>query len=71
MEDEQEEGKRNILVIHDADGSDFGDYNCSVVNEYGVARKQIRLNKESEYNIILFNIHKLQRQLKLLSKKTG
>lgn len=36
-------------MIHDADTHDFGAYNCSVVNEYGVARKQIRLNEESEY----------------------
>lgn len=46
--DRQEEGLRNVLVIHDADTHDFGAYNCSVVNEYGVARKQIRLNEESE-----------------------
>ncbi|XP_064091683.1 irregular chiasm C-roughest protein-like isoform X1 [Macrobrachium nipponense] len=46
VEDEQDEGLRNILVIHDADTRDFGDYNCSVVNEYGVARKLIRLNEE-------------------------
>lgn len=48
MVDRQEEGLRNVLVIHDADTHDFGAYNCSVVNEYGVARKQIRLNEESE-----------------------
>ncbi|XP_063886685.1 irregular chiasm C-roughest protein-like isoform X1 [Scylla paramamosain] len=46
MVDRQEEGLRNVLVIHDADTHDFGAYNCSVVNEYGVARKQIRLNEE-------------------------
>ncbi|KAG0719169.1 Irregular chiasm C-roughest protein [Chionoecetes opilio] len=45
--DRQEEGLRNVLVIHDADTHDFGAYNCSVVNEYGVARKQIRLNEEN------------------------
>lgn len=49
--DRQEEGLRNVLVIHDADTHDFGAYNCSVVNEYGVARKQIRLNEESECSI--------------------
>ena len=54
VEDQQEEGFRNILVIHDADNTDFGDYNCSVVNEYGIARKLIRLNKESKYIFILF-----------------
>ena len=48
VQDEQEEGLRNILVIHDADAHDFGAYNCSVVNEYGVAMKQILLNEESE-----------------------
>ncbi|XP_071548361.1 irregular chiasm C-roughest protein-like isoform X2 [Panulirus ornatus] len=46
MEDKQEGGLRNLLLIHDADTDDFGAYNCSVVNEYGVARKQIRLNEE-------------------------
>ncbi|KAK8740274.1 hypothetical protein OTU49_003139, partial [Cherax quadricarinatus] len=50
---EQEEGVRNILVIHDADTHDFGAYNCSVVNEYGVARKQIRLNKEKRVPVLL------------------
>ncbi|XP_071544918.1 irregular chiasm C-roughest protein-like isoform X2 [Panulirus ornatus] len=53
VEDEQEEGLRNILVIHDADSQDFGAYNCSVVNEYGVARKQIRLNKEKTVPVLL------------------
>ncbi|XP_069947349.1 synaptogenesis protein syg-1-like [Cherax quadricarinatus] len=53
VEDEQEEGVRNILVIHDADTHDFGAYNCSVVNEYGVARKQIRLNKEKRVPVLL------------------
>ncbi|CAL4077426.1 unnamed protein product, partial [Meganyctiphanes norvegica] len=53
VEDESEEGLRNILVIHDADAKDFGDYNCSVVNEYGVARKQIRLNKEKTVPVLL------------------
>ncbi|MPC67101.1 hypothetical protein E2C01_061266 [Portunus trituberculatus] len=49
MVDRQEEGLRNVLVIHDADTHDFGAYNCSVVNEYGVARKQIRLNEETTF----------------------
>ncbi|XP_053635845.2 irregular chiasm C-roughest protein isoform X1 [Cherax quadricarinatus] len=53
VEDEQEEGLRNILVIHDADTQDFGAYNCSVVNEYGVARKQIRLNEEKTVPVLL------------------
>ncbi|XP_069183795.1 irregular chiasm C-roughest protein isoform X3 [Procambarus clarkii] len=53
VQDEQEEGLRNILVIHDADSQDFGAYNCSVVNEYGVARKQIRLNKEKTVPVLL------------------
>lgn len=48
VQDQQGEGLRNVLVIHDADTKDFGSYNCSVVNEYGVARKLIRLNEESE-----------------------
>ena len=48
MEDEGKERIRNILVIHDSDSSDFGSYNCSVVNEYGVARKLITLQKESK-----------------------
>nr|XP_027225382.1 irregular chiasm C-roughest protein-like [Penaeus vannamei] len=52
VEGQQDEGFRNILVIHDADSQDFGSYNCSVVNEYGVARKQIRLNEEiTEYSL--------------------
>ncbi|XP_050735726.1 irregular chiasm C-roughest protein-like isoform X2 [Eriocheir sinensis] len=53
VQDEQEEGLRNILVIHDADTPDFGAYNCSVVNEYGVARKQIRLNEEKTVPVVL------------------
>ncbi|XP_047477071.1 irregular chiasm C-roughest protein-like isoform X1 [Penaeus chinensis] len=53
VEDEQEEGFRNILVIHDADTHDFGSYNCSVVNEYGVARKQIRLNEEKRVPMLM------------------
>ncbi|XP_070001345.1 irregular chiasm C-roughest protein-like [Penaeus vannamei] len=48
VQDQQGEGLRNVLVIHDADTKDFGSYNCSVVNEYGVARKLIRLNEESK-----------------------
>ncbi|XP_069185991.1 irregular chiasm C-roughest protein isoform X2 [Procambarus clarkii] len=48
VQDRQGEGLRNLLVIHDAASHDFGAYNCSVVNEYGVARKQIRLNEERE-----------------------
>lgn len=51
--DRQEEGLRNVLVIHDADTHDFGAYNCSVVNEYGVARKQIRLNEEKKVPVVL------------------
>ncbi|XP_069957739.1 irregular chiasm C-roughest protein-like isoform X3 [Cherax quadricarinatus] len=47
VEDRQGEGLRNVLVIRDAVSHDFGAYNCSVVNEYGVARKQIRLNEET------------------------
>ncbi|XP_045122993.1 irregular chiasm C-roughest protein-like isoform X2 [Portunus trituberculatus] len=53
VQDEQEEGLRNILVIHDADTHDFGAYNCSVVNEYGVARKQILLNEEKTVPVVL------------------
>ncbi|XP_047738129.1 irregular chiasm C-roughest protein [Hyalella azteca] len=45
-EQQRDGGLKTILVIHDADQTDFGDYNCSVVNEYGVARKLIRLNEE-------------------------
>ena len=48
VEEHKSEGLRNILVIHGASETDFGDYNCSVVNEYGIARKLIRLNEESE-----------------------
>ncbi|ROT66949.1 Irregular chiasm C-roughest protein [Penaeus vannamei] len=46
VEDEEKEGVRNYLVIHDADEEDFGAYNCSVVNEYGVAQMLIRLKQE-------------------------
>lgn len=49
VEDEEKEGVRNYLVIHDADEEDFGAYNCSVVNEYGVAQMLIRLKQESEW----------------------
>ena len=47
-EEQREEGLRTVLFIHDAEATDFGDYNCSVLNEYGVARKLIRLNEESK-----------------------
>ncbi|XP_076069314.1 irregular chiasm C-roughest protein-like isoform X2 [Oratosquilla oratoria] len=53
VEDEQDQGLRNILVIHDADTEDFGAYNCSVVNEHGIARKQIRLNREKTIPVLL------------------
>ncbi|XP_068220982.1 irregular chiasm C-roughest protein-like [Palaemon carinicauda] len=53
VEDQQEEGLRNTLVIHDAENQDFGAYNCSVVNEYGVARKQILLHKEKTVPVLL------------------
>ncbi|XP_066937768.1 irregular chiasm C-roughest protein-like isoform X2 [Macrobrachium rosenbergii] len=53
VEDQQAEGLRNTLVIHDAENQDFGAYNCSVVNEYGVARKQIRLHKEKTVPVLL------------------
>lgn len=53
VEDEEKEGVRNYLVIHDADEEDFGAYNCSVVNEYGVAQMLIRLKQESEWPDLL------------------
>ncbi|XP_047736504.1 irregular chiasm C-roughest protein [Hyalella azteca] len=52
-EEQRLEGLRTILVIHDAAETDFGDYNCSVVNEYGVARKLIRLNEEKRVPLAL------------------
>ncbi|KAF2366926.1 Immunoglobulin-like domain [Trinorchestia longiramus] len=52
-EEQRDGGLKTILVIHDADQTDFGDYNCSVVNEYGVARKLIRLNEEKRVPLLL------------------
>ncbi|KAF2367109.1 Immunoglobulin-like domain [Trinorchestia longiramus] len=53
IEEQRNEGLRTILVIRDADETDFGDYNCSVVNEYGIARKLIRLNEEKRIPLLL------------------
>ncbi|XP_066937916.1 irregular chiasm C-roughest protein-like [Macrobrachium rosenbergii] len=52
QEERQDDALRNLLVIHDAETQDFGPYNCSVVNEYGVARKLIFLHREKTVPVL-------------------
>ncbi|KAK7068924.1 hypothetical protein SK128_008575 [Halocaridina rubra] len=53
LEERQNDALKNLLVIHGADSQDFGPYNCSVVNEYGVARKLITLNREKTIPVFM------------------
>ncbi|KAK7085013.1 hypothetical protein SK128_013535 [Halocaridina rubra] len=48
VEETLDNALRNLLVIHGAEKKDFGPYNCSVINEYGITRKLITLNQESK-----------------------
>lgn len=41
-------GVKNVLIIHNADEDDFGQYNCSVWNNFGQDSMIILLKKQSK-----------------------
>lgn len=49
-------GLRNLLIIHKAEEDDFGQYNCSVWNQFGYDTRLITVRKQSRWHLLL--IHK-------------
>ena len=55
LEDRLPDGVRSTLIIREAHDKNFGAYNCSVTNSYGMDAAEIVLRKQSNFPFIQFD----------------
>uniref|UniRef100_T1IW82 Ig-like domain-containing protein n=1 Tax=Strigamia maritima TaxID=126957 RepID=T1IW82_STRMM len=52
-QDPTEDGVKNILLVHQATDDDFGDYNCTVWNDFGQDSIEITLHKQKSLFLMI------------------